>query len=93
MNTWCGLLFFLKLSLEGKSTFFISLAYNSENLSNFAWQSLVTMRKNNSQNSYRQELRERILATAMNEFYTKGIKAVKMDDIAKRLSISKRTLY
>lgn len=51
------------------------------------------MRKNNSQNSYRQELRERILATAMNEFYTKGIKAVKMDDIAKRLSISKRTLY
>lgn len=40
------------------------------------------MRKNNSQNSYRQELRERILATAMNEFYTKGIKAVKMDDIA-----------
>lgn len=38
------------------------------------------MRKNNSQNSYRQELRERILATAMNEFYTKGIKAVKMDE-------------
>ena len=38
------------------------------------------MRKNNSQNSYRQELRERILATAMNEFYTKGIKPVKMDD-------------
>ena len=37
------------------------------------------MRKNNSQNSYRQELRERILATAMNEFYTKGIKAVKME--------------
>ncbi len=36
MNTWCGLLFFLKLSLEGKNTFFISLAYNSENLSNFA---------------------------------------------------------
>ena len=45
------------------------------------------------QTPYRQELRERILATAMNEFYTKGIKAVKMDDIAKRLSISKRTLY
>lgn len=36
MNTWCGLLFFLKLSLEEKNTFFISLAYNSENLSNFA---------------------------------------------------------
>lgn len=36
MNTGCRLLFFLKLSLEGKNTFFISLAYNSENLSNFA---------------------------------------------------------
>lgn len=36
MNTWRGLLFFLKLSLEGKSTFFISLAHNSENLSNYA---------------------------------------------------------
>lgn len=36
MNTWRRLLFFLKLSLEGKSTFFISLAHNSENLSNFA---------------------------------------------------------
>lgn len=43
--------------------------------------------------SYRKELRERILATAMNAFYAKGVRAVKMDDIANALSISKRTLY
>lgn len=39
------------------------------------------------------ELYERIIATAMNAFITEGIKTVKMDDIANRLSISKRTLY
>ncbi len=38
-------------------------------------------------------LRDRILDTAMNAFITRGIKAVKMDDIAKLLGISKRTLY
>ncbi len=38
-------------------------------------------------------LRERILDTAMTAFTTQGIKAVKMDDIAKTLGISKRTLY
>lgn len=42
---------------------------------------------------YRQELRERILKAAMSEFFEKGIKAIKMDDIARRLSISKRTVY
>ena len=42
---------------------------------------------------YMVALRERILKTAMNDFTTKGIKAVKMDDIAKDLGISKRTLY
>lgn len=45
------------------------------------------------QTPYRQELRERILKAAMSEFFEKGIKAVKMDDIARRLSISKRTVY
>ena len=38
-------------------------------------------------------LRERILEAAMNDFVSKGIKAVKMDDIAQTLGISKRTLY
>ena len=44
-------------------------------------------------NAYRRELREKILATAIESFQENGIKAVKMDDIANRLSISKRTLY
>ena len=42
---------------------------------------------------YRESLRERILETATQAFITRGIKAVKMDDIAHELSISKRTLY
>ncbi|MGM9705939.1 MAG: TetR/AcrR family transcriptional regulator [Prevotella sp.] len=42
---------------------------------------------------YRQNLHETILKTATSEFMRKGIKAVKMDDIATMLSISKRTLY
>ena len=44
-------------------------------------------------NAYRRDLREKILATAIESFQENGIKAVKMDDIANRLSISKRTLY
>lgn len=43
--------------------------------------------------NYRGELKYRILRTAMPMFKQKGIKAVRMDDIAARLSISKRTLY
>lgn len=41
----------------------------------------------------RAELRQRIIVTALEAFMEKGIKAVRMDDIAKRLNISKRTLY
>lgn len=43
--------------------------------------------------AYRQELKRRILKTAIQEFYTNGIKAVKMEHIAHVLSISKRTIY
>ena len=43
--------------------------------------------------AYRQSLREKILDTAMRAFASQGIRAVKMDDIAQRLGISKRTLY
>ena len=46
-----------------------------------------------TQTLYKQELRGRILATAMREFTAKGIRKVKMDDIARMLVISKRTLY
>lgn len=51
------------------------------------------MYKANTQTEYRQGLRQKILETAMEQFLTKGIKAVKMDDIASALSVSKRTVY
>lgn len=43
--------------------------------------------------AYRLSLKDKIMATAMKAFMDNGIKAVKMDDIASALSISKRTLY
>lgn len=51
------------------------------------------MLKNNMLTNYRQELKGKILVTAMMMFKCHGIKRVKMDDIAQALSISKRTLY
>ena len=42
---------------------------------------------------YRKELKGKILKTAMEQFLLHGIKKIKMDDIAKLLGISKRTLY
>ena len=42
---------------------------------------------------YRQSLKERIVTAAMLLFAKHGVKAVKMDDIASSLGISKRTLY
>lgn len=41
----------------------------------------------------KQTLTERILYATMQEFAAKGIRAVKMDDIATKLQMSKRTLY
>lgn len=41
----------------------------------------------------REDVRARIVAVAMNAFHTRGIKSVTMDEIAHRLSMSKRTLY
>lgn len=43
--------------------------------------------------AYKQGLRAKILATAMADFRQRGIRAVKMDDVAAELGISKRTLY
>lgn len=51
------------------------------------------MYKGGSQTCYKLELRNRILKAAMTEFLHKGVKSVKMDDIANTLAISKRTLY
>lgn len=42
---------------------------------------------------YRQELRNKIINYAMREFYKRGIKAVKMDEISQGLHVSKRTVY
>lgn len=43
--------------------------------------------------TYKKSLKPSILAEAMKSFTECGIRAVKMDDIAKNLGISKRTLY
>lgn len=43
--------------------------------------------------AYRLSLKDKILDTAIAAFTRKGVKAVRMDDIAKSISISKRTLY
>ncbi len=43
--------------------------------------------------SYRVSLKRRIMQKAMSLFAERGVKAVKMDDIAQQLGISKRTLY
>lgn len=51
------------------------------------------MRKTGTPTTYRESLRMKILETAMQLFKLKGIKAVRMDDIATEIAISKRTLY
>lgn len=51
------------------------------------------MRNGAKDTTLKSELHERIITTAIQAFVTEGIKSVKMDDIANRLSISKRTLY
>lgn len=47
----------------------------------------------NEMNDYRQQLREKVLRLAMEEFGKRGMRDIKMDDIAHRLRVSKRTLY
>ena len=51
------------------------------------------MQEKKTISAYKKGLREVILNTAMKAFAEKGIRAVKMDDIAERLAISKRTMY
>ena len=50
-------------------------------------------RKTETPAQYRESLKEKIVKVAMREFKSKGVRNVKMDDIATALSISKRTLY
>lgn len=54
---------------------------------------MKVMRTSISPTAYRQELKGKILEVSMNEFKSKGVYSVRMDDIAQKLSISKRTLY
>lgn len=81
------------MSLIGKDTKNQITAISfSEKFSNFA--SKFHLYSNmTATTSYRKELRERILDTAMECFLSRGLRAVKMDDIATTLGISKRTLY
>lgn len=51
------------------------------------------MHQSDQQTDYKHHLRKRILRTASREFFSHGIRSVKMDDIAGKLKISKRTLY
>lgn len=51
------------------------------------------MQETKTISAYKLGLRGRILETAMRSFAEKGIRAVKMDDVAAQLGISKRTLY
>lgn len=51
------------------------------------------MRKNGDTTAYRESLKVKIMETAMPLFKKLGVRAVKMDDIATELGISKRTLY
>ena len=56
-------------------------------------QNCKNMQEKKTITAYKQSLREVILKTAMKAFAEKGIRAVKMDDIAEMLAISKRTMY
>ena len=51
------------------------------------------MQESKEISAYKKNLRGVILNTAMQAFVQKGIRAVKMDDVAATLGISKRTLY
>lgn len=51
------------------------------------------MQESKEISQYKKNLRDKILETAMRAFAQRGIRAVKMDDVASELSISKRTIY
>lgn len=53
----------------------------------------MNMQEPKAISAYKQGLRVKILMTAMTDFRQRGIRAVKMDDVAAELGISKRTLY
>ena len=56
-------------------------------------QKLILMQEIKETTAYKKALKGRILKAAMKAFAEQGVKAVRMDDVAQSLSISKRTLY
>ena len=56
-------------------------------------QNRMIMQESKEISDYKKNLRGVILDTAIQAFAQKGIRAVKMDDVAAALGISKRTLY
>lgn len=82
-------------------TKFKSLCKGTKNLvKRMVFDFFVSLHKNSLQtskmaeiNQYRQELKDRIISYAMPEFYKRGVKAVKMDEISQGLHVSKRTVY
>ena len=54
---------------------------------------LILMQEIKETTAYKKALKGRILKAAMKAFAEQGVKAVRMDDVAQSLSISKRTLY
>jgi AcrR family transcriptional regulator len=53
----------------------------------------MNMQETKDISPYKQGLRDKIITSAMLAFAKKGIRQVKMDDVASELGISKRTLY
>ena len=53
----------------------------------------IFMQESKDTTVYKTALRGKIMETAMQAFMEHGIRAVKMDDISKELSVSKRTVY
>ena len=53
----------------------------------------MNMQETKTISLYKQGLRSKIIETAMDAFRARGIRAVRMDDVAAKLKISKRTLY
>ncbi len=49
--------------------------------------------KQSKEEHSKENVRQKILETALKEFLSRGIKDVKMDDIASIMSVSKRTIY
>lgn len=59
----------------------------------FATEKRMNMQETKTITAYRRGLRTKILMTAMAGFLRCGIRALKMDDVATELGISKRTIY